>query len=365
MTNPTQEQDYLHKNISLNTQFFLTSKGEDYFAKNRIPIRDIMTDKGKKSGFSWNKYELGIIQKFIISEFIKSIEIEQEEIMSKSSEIFDLTLSVFYSTLFKKFKPELSSFLFNSEIMNKIKIANPTFLIYQDFKFNEKVVNDYLAKNADAIEALKEILAIDAFAIINNEEEIQDKEQKKKIITYFIEQIEPGMWFVFYLLNKTGDNIKLLEGINALLIKYLNKSKLADLIAFSFTEFIQNAENTHFKRLARMKKIGFGEDISEIIQRSDIKARLAEHARNTKAFIKISYIIYDDLVSSGSSKLEFVIKNKGDLTKEKTEADEENALGIDAEYLKKVCSDEKISLRLTSGFQDKTEESVTVFTFLI
>jgi hypothetical protein len=289
--------------------------------------------------------------------------------MPKSSEVYDLVLNIFYSLLFKKFKPELSSFLFNSDIMKKIRNANPQIKISKDFKFNLKVVGEYLIKNKAALDALKEILAIDAFAIIDNEEEIKSKDQKKKVITYFIEQIEPGMWFLFHLLNKTGENMELLEGINSLLIKYLNKSKIADLVAFTFTEFIQNAELTHFKRLAKMKKVGFGQDISSVIQDNEIKAKLIEHARNTKALIKISILLHNDSIASNSLKLQLIIKNKGDINAIASLKDEkqtkDNPFEAEGEYIRKACAEEKITFRLNIDHIDKTEESVTVFTFLI
>lgn len=390
--------------INLPSKFILTESGETYFINRGIPLRDIFTSDGKKTaGFVWQNFKTKLIEKFIVGKLIDEIDFERFEFDSKSEELIDMCKLVLYSVFFKKFKPEMSSLLYNSEVFEKIKKDNPQIKINSAFKFNPTVVNKYLSENKDAFSALKEILSIDAIAIIENDEQIEDKERKKTTIHHFIEQIEPDMWFLFYFLSKSGNAFELMKQINELLIVYLMKTKIIDLIAFFVVDLLKNAERAHYSRISKMRNFGKPgmNDIDLLLKDESIKSKMTHFAMKINSHIQLVFKFseQEDAISKRVKKIriQISIMNKGDIThiirkdsgkkivnrvdklltkvqtmKETTDKPEEEQK-LDGEppiiqsmkNIERICEKEKIKFVNSFEFNDRKEESMTYVTILI
>jgi len=376
--------------INLPSKFILSDEGMSYFSQRNIPVRDLTTFDGRrKSGFFWPSFKAGLIQKMVVNRLLEMIEVDRHEFLTKREDIIDVTKLLVYGVLYKKFKPALNEILFKSEIIEKIKQANPKKNIGPDFKFNEDIVNNFMKTNGTAIATLKEILLLDPFAVIENDKDIneRDKFEKKKIITRFLEQIDDNMWFLFHFLNKTKSKFEIIEQITRILISFFKKTKIADYIAFMLMELIQNAEKAHLEKLAKNKKLMSEEDNIDILLKSkQFREKLYDSAIKNRQFINLSYKFQGDVFSATNRlKLQIQIINKGLLvdkdkkkltekiktdTKEKTLANfykegsgEKLGAGLGLyylSYLEDACVEENMKFDARIVSDDKKEETIVM-----
>ncbi len=307
--------------LNVQTKFLLTDLGENYFINKNIPMRDIVTIEGNRgSGFIWGNYKSKLIEKFIVGRLIDEIDIERSEILTKIKDICELSKLVYFSMLYKKFRPELIDVLYNSEMMETIKQENPQIKITKNLKFNSEIVKKFLESNSDAISAAKEVLAVDAFAIIDNDKEITEKESKKRIITSFIGQIDQNMWFLFHFLSKTGGAFELMKAMNEILINYTMKTKIVDKLNPMLMDMLKIAEKAHFSRLARLKQTAIPEitpdNIDTQFEKPEIKQKLMEYAKNTKTFINFFIKFPQEGISTNNRlRLSYNLSLRGDIDK--------------------------------------------------
>ncbi len=302
--------------ITLPLKLSLTNDGIAYCANKQILTRDIITYGGKKkTGLLLTSFKGPILQRLILNKFINSIDVDRIELLTKRSDIIDVTKLLVYGILYKKFKPTLKHILYESDAMYKLIQAQKIRNIKPDFKFNPEVVNNFMLSNDKTIRTLKLSLTYDPIALVNKDRSLDQDEKNKKrlIVERLIDQIDNNTWFMYHFLNKSNTKLDILHNMNEVVSAFVYKTNIADYISLILMELIQNAEKVHYQRIAKIKNFVADEKQFEaVIRMKDFREELNDYAKKNNHMLNLNFSIDGDHTNmQNKMRLQIAITNKG------------------------------------------------------
>jgi hypothetical protein len=238
--------------IVLEGKYLLTEEGVRYCSRNRIPLRDVTTRSGKiGTGFVWKQFNASFVQKLIANRLLGSIDVERPELLSKRPQLFDTTKLLIYGILYKKFRPTLLSVLLETDTIRQLVQRSPT-RSPGTIRFPEDRVRSFVSENASQLGELKRRVLAGPLAKIDSDDALsqEDKTERHRIAHKFIDTLDNHIWYMFHLLDRTADRNALIDRIDALLIRFVEKGKIADYFAFMLLELIQMVESIHLETVA-------------------------------------------------------------------------------------------------------------------
>lgn len=238
--------------ISLEGKYLLTDEGVRYCSRNRIPLRDLPTLGGKiGTGFVWKQFNAPFVQKLIANRLLGSIDIDRPELLSKRPEIIDTTKLLVYGILYKKFRPTLQSILLATESIRHLVQKSPN-RSPGTIRFPEERVQGFVAERGSALEELKQRVLAAPLARINSDGSLstEDKVERRRIARKYLDTIDNHTWYLFHIIDRTASRNALIDQIDEVLLRFVEKAKIADYLAFMLLELIQMVETVHLETVA-------------------------------------------------------------------------------------------------------------------
>ncbi len=238
--------------IDLEGKYVLTDAGLQYCVKRGIPLRDVVLhDRRKATGFLWKRFNAAFVQKFVTHQLLASIDIERLELLSKRREIMAIASEIIYGVLFKKFRPEMKARLREQAIIQSM-LARMGPAVTTGTSILPGAIAHFKDRHARAINAIKHSLYFAPAARVDTDDKLSatDREEKKRIVRRFIDQIDDETWFLFALLQTGEDRERLLKELQGIVDAYVERAAIADYTALILMELVQNAERAHLLNLA-------------------------------------------------------------------------------------------------------------------
>lgn len=238
--------------IALEGKYLLTEEGVRYCSRNRIPLRDLPTHAGKiGTGFVWKQFNAPFVQKLIANRLLGSIDIDRPELLSKRPEIIDTTKLLVYGILYKKFRPTLQSILLATESIRHLVQKSPN-RSPGAIRFPEENVQNFVEESGSGLEALKQRVLAAPLARIDSDKSLsdEDKVERRRIARKYLDTIDNHTWYLFHLIDRTSSREVLIAKIDDVLLRFVDKARIADYLAFMLMELIQIAEGVHLETVA-------------------------------------------------------------------------------------------------------------------
>lgn len=306
------------KNIELPCKIFLSNEGHRYCIGKGVPLEDLVSLEGRKGvGFNRPNIMPPLVQQLTANNLITRIESEGTEFISRRSAVIDTTKLIVYGILYRRFRPTLNSILLDSEVVHYLQDKGMLPLEGKKLKFDPSTVAHFVRENDKAIRAMKASLLFTPHRMIDEHPKFDDeqKKRKKQITRKFIDTIEDDTWFLFNYVRRSSDKVEIVHRLDTTVTSFMNKTNIADAIAFMLMELVQNAEIEHFKymasrdNLARIK----GDEIYEMLRDEDFRKRMKERAERNRTLIHLVYH-FDNLQYTDHSKktrIRVSVTNKG------------------------------------------------------
>lgn len=305
-------------NIELPCKIFLSREGNEYCARRDIPLQELLGLDGTKGlGFNRHSVVAPLVQQLTANNLITRIESEDVEFISKRKAVIDTTKLIVYGILYRRFRPTLNAILLDSEVVRYLKSKGMVPLEGKKLKFDPKTVASFVEENGKAIRSMKASLLFNPHKMIDEHPKLdsEQKERKKQITRKFIDTIEDDTWFLFNYVRRSSDKVEIVQRLDKTVTSFMNKTNIADAIAFMLMELVQNAETEHFKYLASKDNLARvkGEGIYAMLRDESFRGKMKERAKNSNALIHLVFH-FDNLQYTDNSKktrIRVSVTNKG------------------------------------------------------
>ena len=305
-------------NIELPCKIFLSPEGNDYCARRDIPLQELINLDGIKGlGFNRHSVVAPLVQQLTANNLITRIESEDVEFISKRKAVIDTTKLIVYGILYRRFRPTLNAILLDSEVVRYLRSKGMVPLEGKKLKFDPKTVASFVEENGKAIRSMKASLLFNPHKMIDEHPKMdsEQKERKKQITRKFIDTIEDDTWFLFNYVRRSSDKVEIVQRLDKTVTSFMNKTNIADAIAFMLVELVQNAETEHFKYLASKDNLARvkGEGIYEMLRDETFRKKMKERAKASNALIHLVFH-FDNLQYTDNSKrtrIQVSVTNKG------------------------------------------------------
>ena len=304
--------------IELPCKIFLSQEGNDYCASRNIPLENLSSLNGSRGvGFNRPNVVAPLVQQLTANNLITRIESEGTEFVSRRRAVIDTTKLIVYGILYRRFRPSLNAILLDSEVVRYLQSKGMISVEGKKLKFDPSTVNSFIQENGKAIRSMKASLLFNPHRMIDEHSKMdsEQKGRKKQITRKFIDTIEDDTWFLFNYVRRSSDKVEIVSRLDKTVSSFMNKTNIADAIAFMLMELIQNAETEHFKYLAMKDNMARvkGEGIFEMLRDESFRIKMKERAKQTNALIHVVYH-FDNLQYTDNSKktrIQVSVTNKG------------------------------------------------------
>ena len=377
--------------IELSCKIFLSNEGHEYCIRKGVPLQNLVSREGRKGvGFNRPNIMAPLVQQLTANNLITRIESEGTEFISRRSSVIDTTKLIVYGILYRRFRPTLNAILLDSEVVRYLQTKGMLPLEGKKLKFDPVTVAQFVEENGKAIRSMKASLLFTPHRMIDKHPKLdtEQKIRKKQITRKFIDTIEDDTWFLFNYVRRSSDKVEIVHRLDKTVTSFMNKTNIADAIAFMLMELVQNAEVEHFKymaskdNLARVK----GDGIFEMLRDEEFRTRMKERAIRNETLIHLVYH-FDNLQYTNHAKktrIRVSVTNKGRMDisgkhrngghrrKEITLADhlqnDSDSLGnpmgmVYYSYLEDACREEDV--KLESGFAVDESRNETTATMTV
>jgi hypothetical protein len=379
--------------IGLPCKIFLSNEGHQYCKAKGVPLQDLVNREGRKSvGFNRPSLVAPLIQQLTANNLITRIESDGTEFISRRSSVVDTTKLIVYGILYRRFRPTLNTILQDSEVVRYLQTKGMLPLEGKKLKFDPATVAQFVEENGKSIRAMKASLLFSPHRMIDEHPKFdsEQKSRKKQITRKFIDTIEDDTWFLFNYVRRSSDKVEIVHRLDQTVTSFMNKTNIADAVAFMLMELVQNAETEHFKYLAskdNMARIK-GDGIYEMLRDEDFRMRMKDRAERNETLIHLVYH-FDNLQYTDNSKktrIRVSVTNKGRMDvsgsrmagglrrKEITLTDhlqgDPDSLGnpmgmIYYSYLEEACREENVSLESSFTVDEARNETTALMTVTI
>ena len=305
-------------NIELPCKIFLSQEGNNYCTARGIPLQNLTSLEGSRGvGFNRPSIMAPLVQQLTANNLITRIESESTEFVSRRRAVIDTTKLIVYGILYRRFRPSLNAILLDSEVVNYLKSKGMIPMEGRKLKFDPATVSAFVEENGKAIRSMKASLLFNPHKMIDEHPKLdaEQKKRKKQITRKFIDTIEDDTWFLFNYVRRSSDKVEIVHRLDKTVSSFMNKTNIADAIAFMLVELVQNAETEHFKYLAMKDNMARvkGEGIFEMLRDEGFRGKMKERARLSGSLIHVVYH-FDNLQYTDNTKktrIRVSVTNKG------------------------------------------------------
>ena len=305
--------------IPFSSQIILNVDGEHYLSTLGIPLKTVAGINGrKKLGFVAQKIEVPFLKTLIRKNLFEEIYGRALTLIDQKEHIQDLTKLIFYGIIYSKFKPHLTEVLINSDQIERFNLKNPTHKITHNTKFNEQKIKKFFTERKTQIAQLINNILRKPFKVIDEDDEIKEKDEKKGIMKRFLQHISLKEWFLFFLItNNEAERERVTNQISDLMITYLGKTKIADYLGFLLIELIQNAEKASLEKTIKVKKLAKEGKSDEFLKDRKSREIAKALAKQLGYFIEVSWKIkhLEGTSNLNSIRFELNVANRGVIPK--------------------------------------------------
>jgi len=309
--------------INIPANIILNEKGENYFSSLGVPLKSVSGINGRKRfGFCSNILEVPLVKTISKGNFLEEVYTREIDLISRKSEIQDITKLLFYSLIYNKFIPHLREVLLNTNLIEKYNMKNPSTKITHDTKFDEQKIKAFFASRKEEISKMITNILKKPYKIIDEDKDIKEKDEKKNILKTMLNHITLREWFLFFLITTDARERDIVtERISDLMIIYLGKTKIADYLGFLVVELIQNAEKATLEKAAKIKGIVKKDDdsrtVDNILKDVNTRNKIIEISKQMGYFVELSWKFKDVGDRLNSIRYEITVSNKGVIPKAK------------------------------------------------
>ena len=221
--------------IDLPCKIFLSAEGNEYCARKGIPLQSLTTHEGAKGlGFNRPNILAPLVQQLTANNLITRIESLGTEFVSHRPAVIDTTKLIVYGILYRRFRPTLNAILLDSEVVRYLRSKGSIPMEGRRLMFDQATVAAFVKENGKAIRSMKASLLFVPHKLIDENAELDDEQKirKKQITRKFIDTIEDDTWFLLNYVRRSSDKVEIVERLDKTVTSFLNKTNIADAIAF-------------------------------------------------------------------------------------------------------------------------------------
>lgn len=279
--------------IDLPIKITMTEEGESYFIHSGKQLSRVkFADGTEERGLLLTNFYPKQIQNLILGGYISRIELSRVHYEPVREEIMDLSRALVYVFLYKKFNQELFFEMIQCDCVRIHNRLNPSMLFDEKTKISQKrLKSENAANKATIVKLSKEILAPTWEKIKANKNYSEDEAKLFTLMSNkFVSQLNSFNWFIITNLSGEKDFKQILHIIQNLILKYLEKSKIAEYIALMVVELALNNENANIRRVVK-NKYPNKQDINPFVFNPEIRKKIVKELEENGEFSHISYKI--------------------------------------------------------------------------
>lgn len=300
-------------NINLPLIITFTDEGVLFFRNhNKRLIKKRLSNNTLAYGMSLEEFSASSIQNMIVANYVSRIELSRTAFTAKRSEIMDISKLIFYGILYRRFTKIITKRFLGSLFVESWNRSNPTKIMDENTVFNNTFGENIPTLNKDLIDQIKNKIIITAVSSLPGINDLTDEEVTKTKQTgkKFLNNLNSILWYILSVSQGSKDYIQLQNDATEILIKYLEKSRIAEYLSLMIMEFAINAEISQLKKLSKQlykNKIDFG----RIIHNTTIRNELIKFLESRNEYLTLSWKIRGNANSIGTeNKLQIMIYNK-------------------------------------------------------
>ncbi|MCK5672786.1 MAG: hypothetical protein KAH95_05390 [Spirochaetales bacterium] len=300
-------------NINLPLIITFTDEGVLFFRNhNKRLIKKRLSNNTLAYGMSLEEFSASSIQNMIVANYVSRIELSRTAFTAKRSEIMDISKLIFYGILYRRFTKIITKRFLGSLFVESWNRSNPTKIMDENTVFNNTFGENIPTLNKDLIDQIKNKIIITAVSSLPGINDLTDEEVTKTKQTgkKFLNNLNSILWYILSVSQGSKDYIQLQNDATKILIKYLEKSRIAEYLSLMIMEFAINAEISQLKKLSKQlykNKIDFG----RIIHNTTIRNELIKFLESRNEYLTLSWKIRGNANSIGTeNKLQIMIYNK-------------------------------------------------------
>jgi len=231
--------------IDIPMKVVFTEEGVSYFtSQNKKFSRFKLSDGVDEYGIQVVDFAPATIQRMQLLGYISKFELPANDVLQKRKEFIDLIKLLTYGMLYRQFDTSVFDELVESELIktwNRHNIKNP---IDHKTKINIQVLSNFLSKNEEAVQEIKQMAQEPILRKIQNSEQLQDNE--KKIQTFLAEKYVNNLnlliYFILSVHRGSTSYYHLIRMIQQKLHNYMDRSNIPEYLALMMVELITNVK---------------------------------------------------------------------------------------------------------------------------
>lgn len=207
---------------------------------------------------------------------------------------------------------------FNHQVEKEIDALFAKFGISKKDVGQERF-DQFVKENPEIVEDIEKMILFDVYSVVDENEEIKEKDLKKKLLKDFLRHIDQKYWFSFFSQADSEMKIDIMQELNEKLLRLLYIVNIADYLGFLFMELAQNAEKAHYEYIIG-KYLKDIENKEAFIAELENRTKLKELILKNKESLEIEVFSFK---SEETHRIRISLVNKGilpDLIQEKIES---------------------------------------------
>ncbi|HCL57551.1 MAG TPA: hypothetical protein DHW82_11160 [Spirochaetia bacterium] len=285
-------------NLPFSGYYYLTEEGKNEFRKAGL---NLLYNEKQEAYFYISQIDFSFLFGLAKNFYLKKVVLLSSALLENRTEWSHLVRDLTYILFDKEVKEEtdrvFSQYGFNASKISKEEI--------ESFSMNYQ----------ETREEFKKMLLFDTYTIVEDSKEIKDKDEKKKVLSDFIESISEKHWYFLYVSARTEEKISIMEEMYQKLVKLLYIVNIADYLALLIMELAQNAEKAHYEWIAK-NEFQQMEQTESFIRQKENRQKIKEKIEEKEIYLEIS-ILWEQI--DDKHKLKISILNKGKIQEEKQE----------------------------------------------
>lgn len=279
--------------LELPIKITMSEEGESYFIHHgRHLSRITFADGTEKRGIILKNFSPKQLQTLLLDGYVSRIEVSRAHYEPVREDIMDLSRAIVYVFLYKKFNQELFFEIIQSDCVRIHNRLNPGMLFDSQTQISKKHIKKENSANKSNIVKLSKAILAPIWKVIKTNKKYDKDEEKlySLMANKFISQINSYSWFIITSLSGEKDFPQILAIIQKTVLKYLEKSKIAEYIALMVIELAQNNENTNIRRVLRQKYPN-KKDINPLVFNPKIRKQIVNELEANGEFSHVLYKI--------------------------------------------------------------------------
>jgi hypothetical protein len=301
------------KELDLPIKVLFNEEGQNFFLKNNKKLtRFKLAEEMELYGILFDTFSPASIQKLLMVNYIAYIEISRPEFSSKRQEVMDLSKVLTYGTFYRRFDEIVYQKILDSDVVKNWNRRNPSNIIDRKTTIKDSVLIQALEKTKSAVNTIKQELMRPIVEQVKSNDSMLPEEKNVQLFLAekYLNNLRPYNWYLLVKFKDSDEVLSLLNQIEATLLEFMDKAKIAEYLSFMIMELAISAENTNIKNFTKSRYKNTLDPNTAIFDPEVRKNLITEmSARNQNVFI--TYKVGSDSKSTGSrARLQVKIFNK-------------------------------------------------------